>query len=348
MNELQRLRMMMLIRAFEQRCFRDYTMPYSLIGGFQHLSSGQEALAVGVAAVFRRGIDYFINGFRCHGYSLALGMSARAAMAELFGKMTGCCQGKGGSMHFFDADAGNLGGHHAAGAQIPLGLGAAFACRYRHSGDVCFIAFGDGAMNSGAFHESLNIAALWKLPAVFLLEDNGVAMGTRVERSSAEPDLAKRVEAYAVPVAAVDGNDVDSMVDALTQARDRARDGGGPTFVAAKTYRLRGFSMSDPQKYRTKEEVDRAKLDDPIRRYTERLKSAGLIDDAWVAGTGRELTGIIEDAVQFAGASPDPPPGQRFVHVLAERDKEIPRPSRSPFSGAAPSLPLSSEGRIGE
>ena len=183
--ERQRLRTMMLIRRFEERTYQEYTKPGQRIGGFCHLYSGQEAVAVGIAAVFEKGRDYLINGYRDHGHSLALGMEPRPAMAELFGRITGCSKGKGGSMHFFDALAGNMGGHGIVGGQIPLGTGMAFACWYKKTGGVCFNLFGDGALNQGSFNEALNLGGLMKLPCLYICENNGVAMGTQVARASA-------------------------------------------------------------------------------------------------------------------------------------------------------------------
>src|SRR5438034_1468940 len=181
--ERQRLRMMMLIRRFEERTFQEYTRPGQKIGGFCHLYSGQEAVAVGIAAIFQHDKDYLINAYRCHGHSLALGMEPRAAMAELFGKRTGCSKGKGGSMHFFQAERGNLGGHGIVGGHIPLGLGVAFAQKYKNTGGVTYCLFGDGAINQGTFNEAMNMASLLKVPAIFIVENNGVAMGTQVVRS---------------------------------------------------------------------------------------------------------------------------------------------------------------------
>src|SRR5216110_411960 len=189
--ERERLRMMILIRRFEERTYQEYTKPGQRIGGFCHLYSGQEAVAVGIASVFEKGRDYLINGYRDHGHSLALGMEPRPAMAELFGRITGCSKGKGGSMHFFDAAAGNMGGHGIVGGQIPLGTGMAFACWYKKTGGVCFNLFGDGALNQGAFNEALNLGGLMKLPCIYICENNGVAMGTKGRRSRAEKDLAK-------------------------------------------------------------------------------------------------------------------------------------------------------------
>src|SRR5215217_1735934 len=187
--ERERLRMMMLIRRFEERTYQEYTKPGQRIGGFCHLYSGQEAVAVGIAALFQKGKDYLINGYRDHGHSLALGMEPRPAMAELFGRATGCSKGKGGSMHYFQAEVGNMGGHGIVGGQIPLGTGFAFAAWYKKTAGVCFTLFGDGAINQGSFNESLNLASLMKLPCIYIVENNGMAMGTQVSRSSAEKDL---------------------------------------------------------------------------------------------------------------------------------------------------------------
>src|SRR5215218_3246355 len=212
--ERDRLRMMMLIRRFEERTVQEYQKPGQKIGGFCHVYSGQEAIAVVIAAVFDKTRDALINGYRCHGHSLALGMNPRAAIAELYGKETGCSKGKGGSMHFFDASIGNHGGHGIVGGHIPVGLGLAFAQQYKKTGGVTYCLFGDGAVNQGTFNESLNMASLFKVPAIFIVENNGVAMGTQVERSSAEKDLAKRAQGYNMPTENVDGNDVDTVIAA--------------------------------------------------------------------------------------------------------------------------------------
>src|SRR5438105_15188152 len=194
--ERERLRMMMLIRRFEERTYQEYTKPGQRIGGFCHLYSGQEAVAVGIASVLEKGRDYLINGYRDHGHSLALGMEPRPAMAEMFGRATGCSKGKGGSMHFFQAEVGNMGGHGIVGGQIPLGTGLAFSCWYKKTGGVAFTLFGGGALNQGTFNESLNLGGLFKLPCVYMVENNMMAMGTQVERHSAETDLAKRGSGY--------------------------------------------------------------------------------------------------------------------------------------------------------
>ena len=317
--ERDRLRMMMLIRRFEERTYQEYTKPGQKIGGFCHLYSGQEAVAVGIAAIFQKDKDKLINAYRCHGHSLALGMDPRAAMAELFGKATGCSKGKGGSMHFFQADVGNLGGHGIVGGHIPLGLGTAFAQWYKKTGGVTFCFMGDGAINQGTFNESLNLASLWKLPCIFIVENNGVAMGTQVERSSAEPDLAKRGSGFAMPYKNIDGNDIDVYMKELTPAIDRARKGEGPSYLVANTFRFRGHSMSDPLKYRTREEAEKAKLRDPISLYQVRLKDAGLITQEQSEQIDREITAEVNEAVKQADADPFPELDDRFSDVLAEQ-----------------------------
>ena len=316
--ERRRLWMMMLIRRFEERTFQEYTKPGQRIGGFCHLYSGQEAVAVAIAAVFQKGKDYLINGYRDHGHSLALGMDPRAAMAELFGRVTGCSKGKGGSMHYFQVEAGNMGGHGIVGGQIPLGTGLAFACWYKKTGGVCFTLFGDGAVNQGTFNESLNLASLMKLPCVFVVENNQMAMGTQVERHSAEKDLAKRACGYNMPHRNVDGNDLDAMIAALAEACQRARAGEGPSYLVANTYRYRGHSMSDAMKYRTKEELQYWRSRDPITLYENRLKEKGLIDEATLNEYEAQIRQIVDDAVKFADTSPHPDLSELYTDILAE------------------------------
>jgi len=317
--ELARLRMMMLIRRFEERTYQEYTRPGQKIGGFCHLYSGQEAIAVAIASLFDKSRDYLVNGYRCHGHSLALGMSPRAAMAELFGKATGCSKGKGGSMHLFDASVGNLGGHGIVGGQIPLGTGMAFSQWYKKTGGVTFTLFGDGAINQGTHNEALNMAGLMKLPCIFIVENNGVAMGTQVERSSAERDLAKRGAGYGMPAWNMDGNDVDTVLADFGKAVDRARNGGGPSYIVANTFRFRGHSMSDPQKYRTKEEMERARLRDPITLYQDRLLQNGMITEEQIERMGEEVATEINEATAQADADPHPALEDRFSDVLAEQ-----------------------------
>jgi pyruvate dehydrogenase E1 component alpha subunit len=317
--ERTRLRMMILIRKFEERTYQEYTRPGQKIGGFCHLYSGQEAIAVGTAAIFDKSKDYLVNGYRCHGHSLALGMAPRAAMAELFGRSTGCSKGKGGSMHLFQAEVGNNGGHGIVGGQIPLGLGMAFAQWYKKSGGVTFCFLGDGAVNQGTHNESLNMASLLKVPCIFVVENNGVAMGTQVERSSAEKDLAERGCGYNMPHYNVDGNDLDTVIDEFGKAKQRAIAGEGPSYIVANTFRFRGHSMSDPLKYRTKEEAERAKLRDPIKLYQERLKEEGLINDEQIEAMDQEVAQEVDEATTQADADPFPDLNARFDDILAEK-----------------------------
>jgi pyruvate dehydrogenase E1 component alpha subunit len=322
--ERARLRMMMLIRRFEERTFQEYTRPGQKIGGFCHLYSGQEAIAVAMAAVFDKSRDYLLNGYRCHGHSLALGMTPRAAMAELFGKRTGCSKGKGGSMHLFQAEVGNLGGHGIVGGQIPLGLGTAFAQKYRGTGGVTFCFM--GAVNQGTFNEALNMASLYKVPCIYVVENNGVAMGTQVERASAEKDLAKRAAGFAMPYENVDGNDVDTLIEVFGTAVERGRTDKGPSFIVANTYRFRGHSMSDPQKYRKLEdektwrpEHEEALKRDPILLYGARLKKKGLITAEEIDQMQEEVNAEIVEAVKQADADPHPALEERFEDILAEK-----------------------------
>jgi pyruvate dehydrogenase E1 component alpha subunit len=323
--ERDRLRMMMLIRKFEEKTYQEYTKPGQKIGGFCHLYSGQEAIAVGIAAIFDKGRDALVNGYRCHGHSLALGMSPRAAIAELYGKETGCSKGKGGSMHLFDASVGNHGGHGIVGGHIPLGLGMAFAQSYKKNGGVTYCLFGDGAVNQGTFNEALNMASLLKAPAIFIVENNGVAMGTQVERHSAEKDLAKRGSGFNMPYYHVDGNDVDTVIIEMGKAMERARRGEGPTFISADTYRHRGHSMSDPMKYRkTKDgkwlpEVDQWKARDPIAVYAERLRTKGFVNEKQFEELDESVSAEVNEAFAQADADQHPALETRFEDILAER-----------------------------
>jgi pyruvate dehydrogenase E1 component alpha subunit len=334
--ERERLRMMMLIRRFEERTYQEFSIPRTLpdgrrqqkIGGFLHLYSGQEAIAVGTSAHFDKSRDYLVTGYRCHGASLALGMTPRAAMAELFGKATGCSKGKGGSMHLFQAEVGNLGGHGIVGAQLPLGLGTAFAQWYKKTGGVTFCFMGDGAVNQGTFNEALNLASLYKVPCIYVVENNGVAMGTQVERHSAEKDLAKRGCGFNMPYRNVDGNDVDTVIAEFGNAVERARAGEGPSYLVANTYRFRGHSMSDPLKYRPKEEAEKARSRDPIVQYANRLQQRGIVseqlyhaikDEDWSESLLAEVAEEVEEGIRQAEADPHPALEERFDDILAEK-----------------------------
>jgi pyruvate dehydrogenase E1 component alpha subunit len=317
--ERDRLRMMLLIRRFEERTYQEYTRSGQKIGGFCHLYSGQEAIAVGTSALFDKSRDYLITGYRCHGASLALGMSPRAAMAELFGKATGCSKGKGGSMHLFDVNDHNMGGHGIVGGQLPLGGGMAFAQAYKKTGGVTFCFMGDGAVNQGTHNEALNLASLMKLPVIWVVENNGVAMGTQVDRHSADKDLADRGSGYNMPHRNVDGNDVDTVIAEFGKAVDRARAGEGPSYLVANTYRFRGHSMSDAMKYRTKEEMEKAKQRDPITLYEVRLREKGLISEEQIEQLQEEVAEEIAEGVRQADEDPHPPLEDRFKDALAEQ-----------------------------
>ncbi|HQY87951.1 MAG TPA: thiamine pyrophosphate-dependent enzyme, partial [Tepidisphaeraceae bacterium] len=239
-------------------------------------------------------------------------------MAEMFGKATGCSKGKGGSMHLFDAAAGNHGGHGIVGGQLPLALGFAFTQNYKKNGGATVCLFGDGALNQGTFNESLNMASLWKLPVVFIVENNGVAMGTQVERHSAERDLAKRGSGFNMPFYNVDGMDLDTVIEAVGEAFARCRASDGPTFLCINSYRYRGHSMSDPMKYRSKEDQEKWKKRDPIVLYSDRLKAKKLIDDKAFDAIQDAVNVEVEEAIKQADADPQPPVENRFDDILAE------------------------------
>jgi pyruvate dehydrogenase E1 component alpha subunit len=245
-------------------------------------------------------------------------MDPRVAIAELFGRETGCSKGKGGSMHLFQADVGNHGGHGIVGGHIPLGLGMAFAQAYKKNGGVTYCLFGDGAINQGTFNEALNMASLLKVPAIFIVENNGVAMGTQVERHSAEKDLAKRGCGFNMPHYHVDGNDVDIVMEEMKKAADRARRGEGPSYISADTFRFRGHSMSDPLNYRTKEEAEKAKQRDPITLYEKRLRDKGLLSDDQQTALEEGVAEQINRAFEMAEADPNPPLDSRFDDALSE------------------------------
>ena len=312
---LRYYREMLLIRRFEERAGQLYGM--GLIGGFCHLYIGQEAVAVGVQATFKQG-DQVITGYRDHGHMLAAGMDPKEVMAELTGRIGGSSKGKGGSMHMFDVATGFYGGHGIVGGQVALGAGLAFANRYRGNDNVAFVYFGDGAANQGQVYESFNMAQLWKLPAIFLIENNQYAMGTSIERSSATTDLSQRGASFGIPGEQVDGMDVLAVREATERAVKRAREGGGPFILEVKTYRYRGHSMSDPAKYRTKEEVDEVKKTrDPIEHVKMLLDQAGATE-ADLRPIEDEIKAIVAEAVQFAQESPEPDPSELYTDVYQE------------------------------
>lgn len=310
------LRQMLLIRRFEEKAGEAYSL--GRIGGFCHLYIGQEAVAVGsIAALGPQ--DYITCSYREHGHALARGITPRACMAELFGKATGCTKGKGGSMHLFDASLGFLGGHGIVGGHIPLATGMAFASKYRGEDRVAICYFGEAAVNNGAFHEALNMAALWKLPAIFLCENNRYGMGTALERASAIYDISERACSYDMANEVVDGQDVLAVKAATDRAVARARSDMLPTLLEVRTYRFMGHSMSDPihGHYRTREEVEEHRKRDPIVVWGDRLKAEGLIDEDGIKALDAEAISQVEDAYQFAETSPDPEQGELFTDVYA-------------------------------
>jgi pyruvate dehydrogenase E1 component alpha subunit len=312
----QYLRQMLLIRHFEEKAGEAYSL--GKIGGFCHLYIGQEAVAVGAISALRPD-DYVTSAYREHGQALVRGMTSRAVMAELFGKATGCSHGKGGSMHLFDASLGFLGGHGIVGSHIPIAAGAAFAIKYRGGDQVSVCFFGEAAANIGAFHETLNMASLWELPAIFICENNGYGMGTAVARASAVRNLAVRGSAYDMPAEEVDGQDVLVVREAMDRAVERARKESQPTLLEIRTYRYVGHSMSDAAHgtYRTKDEVEEYRRRDPIKVLAERMRSAGALDDAGWDALDAEVKAEVEDAYAFAESSPDPDPSELHTNVYA-------------------------------
>ena len=307
---------MLMIRRFEERSGQLYGM--GLIGGFCHLYIGQEAIAVGVQAIKTPG-DQVITGYRDHGHMLACGMDPKEVMAELTGRAGGSSKGKGGSMHMFSTAADFYGGHGIVGAQVSLGTGLGLANKYKKNGNVAFAYFGDGAANQGQVYESFNMAELWSLPIVYVIENNQYAMGTSIERASSETHLYKRGQSFRIPGEEVDGMDVLAVRDAAARAAEHARSGQGPYILEMKTYRYRGHSMSDPAKYRTREEVDEVrKTRDPIDHLQELLEKNGWADEAALKAIDAEVKRIVADAAEFARTSPEPEPSELYTDVYLE------------------------------
>ncbi len=311
---LRMLYQMILIRRFEEKSAEAYTL--GKIGGFCHLYIGQEAVAVGSLSALRPD-DYVMTSYRDHGHSLVKGTAADEVMAELFGKAGGCSAGKGGSMHLFDADNNFLGGHGIVGGQIPLATGVAFASKYRGTDQVTLCFFGEAAVNQGAFHESLNMAQLWKLPCVYICENNQYGMGTSLARAMSLQDVSQKARAYNMASEFVDGMDVLAVREATARAVERARRDSEPTLLEVRTYRFMGHSMSDPGNYRTRAEIEKYQERDPVKVFTESLKQEGLIDDAAVADIEKGVREEVERALKFADESPEPAPEELFTHIYA-------------------------------
>jgi pyruvate dehydrogenase E1 component alpha subunit len=310
------LRQMLLIRRFEEKAGEAYSL--GKIGGFCHLYIGQEAVAVGSIAALRED-DFVITPYREHGHALARGLSARSVMAELFGKASGCSGGKGGSMHLFDASLGFLGGHGIVGSHIPLGAGVAFAIKYRGGDQVCACYFGEAAANIGAFHEALNMASLWQLPVIFIVENNGYGMGTAIARAAAVKNLSVRGTAYGMPAVEVDGQDVLTVREAMDRAVMMARTESVPTLLEVMTYRYVGHSMSDAAHgtYRTRGEVEEYRRRDPIQVLAGRMREGGYLDDATYQALETEVATEVEDAYAFADDAPEPDADVLFRDVYA-------------------------------
>ena len=297
------LRKMHLIRQFEEGAEQAYIR--GLVHGTMHLSIGQEASAVGVGVVLQDG-DYITSTHRGHGHCIAKGADPKFMFAEFFGKDTGYCRGRGGSMHIADVASGNLGANGIVGGGLPIAVGAALALKQERRPNVVVCFFGDGANNEGAFHESLNMAAIWKLPVVFVCENNKYGMSMSTERSTAVKRIAQRAQAYDIPGVTVDGNEFKDVAEAAGAAIARARAGDGPTLIENLTYRHRGHSKSDRNRYRTKEEIEQWIAADPILRFEAELQKLGLIDDAGIQAIMRSVQTEIEEAVEFAKESPAP------------------------------------------
>jgi pyruvate dehydrogenase E1 component alpha subunit len=308
---------MFLIRRFEEKAAEAYTL--GKIGGFLHLYIGEEAVAVGATSALRPD-DYAISAYREHGHCLAKGADPKRTMAELYGRRDGLSGGKGGSMHLFDKSVNFLGGHAIVGAHLPIAAGVGFAIKYQGGDQVVVCYFGDGAVPEGEFHESMNLAALWKLPVIFLCENNRYAMGTSVERALAQTEIWKFGQTYGIPAERVDGMDVLAVREAVARAVARARKQKTPALLEADTYRYRGHSMRDPAGavYRTKEEVEREKLRDPITLFREKMLAADVLSEADVRAMEKDVNDRVDEAVAFADASPEPPSEWLFTDIYKD------------------------------
>ena len=310
-------REMVLMRKFEEKAQEMYEA--GKIGGFLHLYIGQEAVASGFMWAIEPQ-DYVIGAYREHGQAIARCADPRRVMAELFGKIDGVSRGKGGSMHLFDNAKRFLGGTAIVGGGLPIAAGVGFAIRYREENAICLCFFGDGAVNEGAFHESLNLASLWNLPILFICENNKYGMGTAVERASPLPNLFRRAQCYAMEVESVDGMDVLAVCDMAERCVKRVREEKRPIFVEAVTYRFRGHSIADPGRYRTKEEIEEWRKRDPIEQFGKILVSEGTLSKDEIAAIASETDRVIEESVAFAEASPLPPPESLYEDVYVEEE----------------------------
>ena len=311
------LRSMLLQRRFEERCAEAYAL--GKIGGFCHLYIGQEAISTGTMSILRPD-DYVVTSYRDHGQAIAKGMSPRSVMAELFGRIDGCSRGKGGSMHLFDKNLNFLGGHGIVGGHIPLAAGVGWAIKYRKGDQVCVCFFGEAAVNIGAFHEALNMAALWSLPVVFVIENNRYGMGTAISRATANEDVKARAAAYRMTGESIDAQDVFAVRDTMTRAVEAARKEGKPTLIEMRTFRFMGHSMSDAASgtYRSKEELEESMKKDPIVLLHDLMRSESQLSDGEFTKMDEEQKAIVQDAWDFADASPEPPLEELHAHVLVD------------------------------
>lgn len=308
---------MLLMRRFEERAGQLYGM--QKIRGFCHLYIGQEAVVAGAMSVLKKE-DAMITAYRDHAHAIAKGISPREVMAELYGKITGCSKGKGGSMHMFSKEHRFFGGHGIVGGQIPLGAGIALAEKYKGTKNLCVCYMGDGAVRQGAFHETLNMAMLWMLPVIFIIENNEYAMGTSVGRTSNVKELYTLAEAYDMPSEPVDGMSVETVHEAMERTCSFVRSGKGPYLLEMKTYRYKGHSMSDPAKYRTKEEVESYKIQDPVEKVLRTIQKNKLASDEEVETINKKVLAVVEDSVKFAEESPYPDPSELFKDVYMQAD----------------------------
>jgi pyruvate dehydrogenase E1 component alpha subunit len=307
---------MLMIRRFEEKAGQLYGM--GLIGGFCHLYIGQEAVVVGIQSIANPQ-DTLITSYRDHAHMLACGMDPDGVMAELTGRSGGLSKGKGGSMHMFSKESGFYGGHGIVGAQIPLGTGLAFGHKYKKDGGVCYAYMGDGAVNQGQIYEAFNMAALWKLPVVYVIENNQYGMGTSIERASSNVNLSERGAAHGIPGFQVNGMNVLEVRDAAAEAAEKCRRGEGPVILEMKTYRYRGHSMSDPAKYRAKEEVQKVRTEsDPIDFLRALLVDGGHMDEAGLKEIDKEIKAVVTKSAEFAQSSPEPDPSELWTNVLIE------------------------------
>ncbi len=308
---------MHLMRKFEERAGQLYGQ--QKIRGFCHLYIGQEAVVAGAMSVLRKE-DGMITAYRDHAHAIAKGITSKAVMAELYGKSTGCSKGKGGSMHMFSAEHNFYGGHGIVGGQMPLGAGIAFAEQYKGTDNVCVCYMGDGAVRQGALNETFNMAMLWKLPVIFVCENNGYAMGTSVQRTTNLSDIYKIGLGFDMPSEPVDGMSCEEVHKAMDKAVDRARKGDGPTFLDIRTYRFKGHSMSDPAKYRTKEEVEEYKSKDPLEQVRATILAKKYADEKWFEAIDEKIKAIVEEAVVFAEESPYPDASELYTDVYVQTD----------------------------